>query len=399
MKENKTYKLLVCICFVFMIAVVPAFAQKSRSQLEKEKKDNLARIKESEQILSQTEQQKKTSLGQLRALNQQIRARTALIRSISDEVKFLETDISDLNIVTLALESDLGKLKEEYAAMVYASYKANWGLSKLTYLFSSSTFNQLTRRMKYLEQYAKARKTQAEEIQLVSEELKKQRDEVISKKEQQDALLKEQIAENDKLIKLKGKQSGLVSELSKKEKELKAELNKRKLAIKKLNDLIATEIKLEAGKKNSATAKVDLSKLSATFEKNRYKMPWPVDKGFISMKFGRHPHPVLKGEFEYNNGVIIQTQKNEKVKAVFDGKVRVVQKGIPLYKNMLIIKHGEYFTLYAYLDEINVKVGQTVSTQDVIGEVLTNKEGVSQLQFEVWKNTTNLNPEKWLKNR
>lgn len=382
-----------------MIAVVPAFAQKSRSQLEKEKKDNLARIKESEQILSQTEQQKKTSLGQLRALNQQIRARTALIRSISDEVKFLETDISDLNIVTLALESDLGKLKEEYAAMVYASYKANWGLSKLTYLFSSSTFNQLTRRMKYLEQYAKARKTQAEEIQLVSEELKKQRDEVISKKEQQDALLKEQIAENDKLIKLKGKQSGLVSELSKKEKELKAELNKRKLAIKKLNDLIATEIKLEAGKKNSATAKVDLSKLSATFEKNRYKMPWPVDKGFISMKFGRHPHPVLKGEFEYNNGVIIQTQKNEKVKAVFDGKVRVVQKGIPLYKNMLIIKHGEYFTLYAYLDEINVKVGQTVSTQDVIGEVLTNKEGVSQLQFEVWKNTTNLNPEKWLKNR
>lgn len=399
MKENKTYKLLICICFALIIALVPAFAQKSRSQLEREKKDNLARIKESEQILSQTELQKQTSLGQLRALNQQIRARTALIKSISDEVEFLETDISDLNIVTLALESDLEKLKEEYAAMVYASYKANWGLSKLTYLFSSTTFNQLTRRMKYLEQYSKARKTQAEEIQLVSEELKKQRDEMISKKEQQDELLKEQIAENDKLIKLKGKQSGLVSELSKKEKELKAELNKRKLAIKKLNDLIATEIKLEASKKNSSAAEVDLSKLSSTFEKNRYKMPWPVDKGFISMKYGKHPHPVLKGEYEYNKGVIIQTQKDEKVKAVFDGKVRVVQKGIPLYKNMLIIKHGEYFTLYAYLDEVNVKVGQTVSTQDVIGKVLTNKEGVSQLQFEVWKNTTNLNPEKWLKNR
>ena len=299
----------------------------------------------------------------------------------------------------MALESDLGKLKEEYAAMVYASYKANWGLGKLTYLFSSATFNQLTRRMKYLEQYAKARKTQAQEIEIVSEELRKQRDEVISKKEQQGDLLKVQIAENQKLLTLKGKQSGLVSELSKKDKELKKELNDRKSAIKKINDLIATEIKLETSKKSSATAKIDLSKLSATFEKNRYKMPWPVDKGFISMKFGKHPHPVLKGEFEYNKGVIIQTQKSEKVKAVFDGKVRVVQKGIPLYKNMLIIKHGEYFTLYAYLDEVNVKVGQAVSTQDIIGEVLTNKEGVSQLQFEVWKNTTNLNPEKWLKNR
>lgn len=382
-----------------MVFWLPAQAQKSRSQLEKEKKDNLARIRESEQILSQTEQQKKTSLGQLRALNQQIRARTALIRSISDEVRYLETDIDDLNIVTTALESDLKKLKEEYAAMVYASYKANWGLSKLTYLFSSTTFNQLTRRMKYLEQYAKARKTQAQEIQIVSEELRKQRDEVISKKDQQDELLKVQIAENEKLLTLKGKQSGLVTELSKKESELKRELNDRKSAIKKLNDLIATEIRLETSKKSSATAKIDLSKLSATFEKNRYKMPWPVDKGFISMKYGKHPHPVLKGEFEYNKGVIIQTQKNEKVRAVFDGKVRVVQKGIPLYKNMLIIKHGEYFTLYAYLDEVNVEVGQAVSTQDIIGEVLTNKEGVSQLQFEVWKNTTNLNPEKWLKNR
>ena len=139
-----------------------------------------------------------------------------------------------------------------------------------------------------------------------------------------------------------------------------------------------------------------MSKLSATFEKNRSKIPWPVDKGFISIKFGKHPHPVLKGEYEDNKGVIIQTPKQEKVKAVFEGTVRVVQRGIALYKNMLIIKHGEYFTLYAYLDKVDVQVGQKVSTQDVIGEVYTNKDGVSQLQFQVWKNTENLNPEKWL---
>ncbi|MGB3466841.1 MAG: peptidoglycan DD-metalloendopeptidase family protein [Cyclobacteriaceae bacterium] len=396
---SRVHIVISLLCLFTCILSQPAYSQKSRSQLEKEKKDNLARIKESEQILNQTEQKKKTSLGQLRALNQQIKARTALIESISDEVSYLSSDITDLGIVANALESDLEKLKQEYAQMIYASYKSSWGLNKLTYLFSSSTFNQLTRRMKYLEQYAAARKTQAQEIELVSLELKRQREEVISKKEQQDQLLQTQIAENEKLLKLKGKQSGLVTELSKKEKQLKKELNDRKAAINKLNDLIATEIKLEASKKNSATAKVDISKLSKTFEKNRYKMPWPVDKGFISMKYGKHPHPVLKGEYEYNKGVIIQTQKDEKVKAVFDGKVRVVQKGIPLYKNMLIIKHGEYFTLYAFLDEVNVEVGQTVSTQDIIGEVLTNKEGVSQLQFEVWKNTTNLNPEKWLKNR
>lgn len=399
MKGSSKYILVFLIGIFLLMGSQPLLAQKSRSQLEKEKKENLQRIKESEQILSQTEAEKKTSLGQLRALNQQIRARSALIKSLSDEIKYLETDISDLNIVTGALEKDLEKLKEEYAEMVYASYKSNWGLNKLTYLFSSSTFNQLNRRMKYLEQYARARKTQVLEIEIVSEELRSQRDEVILKKEEQDQLLKDQLSENAKLVALKGKQNGLVTELSKKEKQLKQELDDRRAAIKKLNTRIADIIKLESSKKSAAIAGVDFSKLSATFEKNRRQIPWPVDKGFISDKFGKHPHPVLKGEYLENQGVIIQTPKKEEVKAVFEGTVRVVQRGIALYKNMLIIKHGEYFTLYAYLDKIDVQVGQKVSTQDIIGEVYTNKDGVSQLEFQVWKNTKKLNPEKWLRSR
>ncbi|MEL7144853.1 MAG: peptidoglycan DD-metalloendopeptidase family protein [Bacteroidota bacterium] len=397
MKGSSKYTLIWMLSVCIMMCSIPLMAQKSRSQLEKEKKDNLLRIKESEQILSQTEEEKKTSLGQLRALNQQIRARRALINSLSDEIRYLEIDISDLNIVTESLEKDLEKLKEEYAEMVYASYKSSWGLNKLTFLFSSATFNQLNRRMKYLEQYAKARKTQVQEIEIVSEELKRQRDEVIQKKEEQGQLLKDQLAENAKLISLQGKQNGLVTELNKKEKQLKKELDDRRAAIKKLDARIADIIKLESSKKS--TAAVDLSKLSATFEKNKKQIPWPVEKGFVSIKFGKHPHPVIKGEYEDNQGVVIQTPKKEKVKAVFEGTVRVVQRGIALYRNMLIIKHGDYFTLYAYLDKIDVKVGQKVSTQDVIGEVYTNKDGVSQLQFQVWKNTKNLNPEKWLRSR
>ncbi len=397
MKKNKSYWLSVLLCFSFLAYAPLVLAQKSRSQLEKEKKENLAKIKEAQEILFQTEEKKQTSLGQLRALNQQISARKALISSISEEVNYLETDISDLNIVTTALSSDLEKLKEEYAAMIYASYKSNWGLSKLTYLFSSSTFNQLTRRMKYLEQYAEARKAQAQEIEIVSQELKNQIGAVVSKKEKQDILLREQVNENSKLLKLKGKQSGLISELSKKEKQLKTELADRNNAIKKLDGLITNIIKLETSKKT--TAKVDLSILSASFEKNRNKIPWPVNNGFVSMKFGKHPHPVLKGEYEDNKGVIIQTQKSEKVRAVFEGKVAVIQKGVPLYKNMLIIKHGDYFTTYAYLEDVDVKLGQSVKTNEVIGEVLTTKEGVSQLQFQIWKNTKTLNPEKWLSNR
>lgn len=382
---------LILLFFSFQVS----FAQKSKSQLEKEKKENLNKIVEAQKILQETEVEKQSSLGQLRALNQQIKARRALIKSITEEISYLDQDISDLTIVTEALNEDLKKLKDEYAEMIYSSYKSNSGVSKLTFLFSSETFNQLTRRVKYLEQYAEARKTTAKEIEIVSAELERQKDEVVVKKKEQDKLLSDQLKENEKLLSLKSKQNTLIAKLSGKEKQLKKELDDRKKMVAKFDKMIADIVKEEMEKTRAAAPGVASVSISTLFEENKKKLDWPVDEGFVSMKFGRHPHPVLKGQYEENMGVNIQTSKNEVVKAVFDGEVSVVRY-IPRMNYVVIVKHGEYFTTYTNLKTKNVARGDKVSANDVLGEVFTDNQGVSEFQFQIWKNKQKLDPEKWL---
>ncbi len=384
-----------CIIIFLTFSSLQVIAQKSRAQLEKEKKENLSKIIEAQKILQETELEKQTSLGQLRALNQQIKARQALIESITAEIRFLDEDISDLTIVSNALNKDLEALKAEYADMIYSSYKSSSGVSKLTFLFSSGTFNQLTRRMKYLEQYAQARKTTAKEIEIVSAELQRQRDEVVQKKEEQDKLLNEQLKENKKLISLKSKQSKLIAKLSGKEKQLKKELDDRKKLVAKFDQMIADIVKAEMERTRAEAPGVASVSVSTLFEENKKKLDWPVEKGFVSMKFGKHPHPVLKGQYEENMGVNIQTNKNELVKAVFDGEVSVVRY-IPRMNYVVIIKHGEYFTTYTNLKTKNVERGQKVAANDVIGEVYTDNQGVSEFQFQIWKNKEKLDPEQWL---
>ncbi len=395
MFSSKTYLVGLVLIILFPGLI---FAQKSRNQLEKEKKENLSKIVEAQKILQETEVEKQSSLGQLRALNQQIKARQALIKSISEEVAFLEEDIYDLSTVTTALQADLKKLKEEYARMIYSSYKSNWGFNKLMFLFSSSTFNQLTRRMKYLEQYADARKTTAKEIEIVSAELQRQIDEVTSKKQEQDKLLSEQVKENKNLVNLKNKQTQLLAQLSGKEKELKKELDERKKMVSKLDNMIAEIVKAELERTRNEAPGVASISMSTLFEENQKKLIWPVNEGFVSQKFGKHPHPVLKGQYEENMGVNIQTSKNEHVRAVFDGEVSVVRY-IPRMNYVVIVKHGEYFTTYTNLKTKNVNRGQKVKANDILGEVFTDTQGVSEFQFQIWKNKTKLDPEKWLSPR
>ncbi|MEQ8580321.1 MAG: peptidoglycan DD-metalloendopeptidase family protein [Marinoscillum sp.] len=382
--------------FVWLLAS-GVYAQKTKSQLEQEKRENLSKIAEAEKILSDTESEKKATLGQLRALNQQIEAREGLISALNQEVGLLNGEINDLSIVVNALQSDLKNLKQEYAAMIYSSYKANHGYSKLTFLFSARTFNQLYMRLKYLEQYADARKIQARQIEEVSRELDAQRNQVEIKRSEQKTLLNQQLAENRKLINLKTKQSGLVQELTKKEKELKKELADRKQAVDRLDNLIAEIVRkeLERSKTLSSTAIANEDEISASFESNKNKLAWPVSSGFISSKFGKHPHPVMKGIMQDNPGVDIQTQKDESVKSVYDGKVIQIAY-VPGMYNVVILQHGEYYTVYSRLKEVNVKKGTLVKRAQPLGAVHTDTNGVSEVHFEVWKNYAKLNPEQWL---
>ncbi|MEQ8546901.1 MAG: peptidoglycan DD-metalloendopeptidase family protein [Cyclobacteriaceae bacterium] len=392
------YKGLQFLSFIFLLLFSSQLiAQKTKVQLEQEKRDNLKKIAEAEKILLDTEFEKKATLGQLRAINQQISAREGLISSLNGEISLLNGEITDLSIVVTSLQSDLRKLKEEYAEMIYASYKANKGFGKLTFLFSSKTFNQLFMRLKYLEQYTEARKIQAELIEIVSNELDQQRSQVEEKRAQQEVLLVQQLAENRKLLKLKSKQSSVIAQLNKKEKELRKELQNRKSAIDRLDNLIADILRkeIERSKSLSTKAIADEEEVTVLFESMKNKLVWPVTTGFVSSKFGRHPHPVVKGIMEDNPGVDIQTSQNSDVKSVFGGKVVTIAV-VPGMNNAVIVQHGDYFTLYAKLKDVKVKRGQLINKDDIIGAVYTDKNGVSELHFQVWKGRIKLNPEKWL---
>ncbi|MBL7874568.1 MAG: peptidoglycan DD-metalloendopeptidase family protein [Cyclobacteriaceae bacterium] len=396
---------IVLLCF--FILFFSAQAQKSKTQLQREKQESLEKIKETEKILAETGVQKKNSLGELSALNQRISQQESLIKSIRGEISLLDYDISENNQIIDALARDLEKLREEYAAMLFSAQKASGKIDKLMFLFSAQSFDQLLMRLKYMEQYGKARQDQAVAIEKVQLILKEQVRVTEVKRGEKNNLLNDELKENKQLTGLKQKQRSLVNSLEKQEKQLRKDLEATKKAVAELDVLIAKIIKEELEraarearerdtKKNSRDASDVSIALSASFQDNKNKFPWPVS-GFVSQKFGRQQHPVLKGIVIQNDGVNIQTKQGEGVRSVFNGEVSAVAF-TPGMGNTVIVRHGEYFTVYTGLKEISVKKGQQVSTNQEIGKVLSNSDGISELRFQIRKNFDALDPQEWLRN-
>jgi murein hydrolase activator len=380
-----------------------SYGQKSKAQLQKEKQQNLAKIKETEKILAETGAEKKNTLGELVALNQRISQQESLIKSIKNEISFLDYDISENNQIIESLEKDVKKLKEEYAAMIFSAQKASGKVDKLTFLFSARSFDQLLMRLKYMEQYGKARQSQAEAIGKVQQILREQVHITELKRGEKNNLLADEVKENKELTGLKEKQRSVVKSLEKQEKKLRKDLEATKKAVAELDDLIAKIIKEELeraarerdGNKSKGVSDAAIA-LSNSFEENKNKFPWPV-AGFVSQRFGRQKHPVLKGIEIQNDGVNIQTKQGEEVRSIFNGEVSRVAF-TPGMGNTVIIKHGEYFTVYTGLKDISVKQGQHVTTNQELGKVLVNGEGISELRFQIRKNFDALNPQEWLRN-
>jgi septal ring factor EnvC (AmiA/AmiB activator) len=386
--------LTISLAFLF----TGSFAQKNKNQLQKEKQKNLARIKETEKILTETSKKKKNSLGELSAINQRILDQEALINSIDREVKLLDRDLQENFGILSTLEDDLDKMKAEYRKMAFAAQRAGSSMNKLTFLFASSTFDQFAMRMKYMEQYSKARKEQVRAIGLIQQQLKEQVRQIDSLKSEKTTLLDDEIKENNQLTSLKKKQRTIVQSLEKEEKSLRKELAETKKAVAKLDKLIAEIVREEmerAARETRAGLSAAASLTSASFEGNKKKFSWPVN-GFISQRYGKQRHPVLTRVETWNDGVNIQTKEGEKVKSIFQGEVRRVAF-IPAIGTSVIINHGEYFSVYAGLKDVFVKSGQKVTSNQEIGSVMMNGEGISELRFQIRKNIVSLDPEEWLR--
>ncbi len=389
----RKYKIYLLI---FLFSFQQSFSQQSRNSLEKQRDNNLLKIEQAERIINETEKSKKITVGKLNVINKQIINRQDLIINLKRDVKAQTSEILTLRSLISSLKKDFKVLNNEYSEMIYHSYKSRSSLDRLSFIFSSKSYNQMFRRFNYIFQYSKFRRNQINEIEKVSLELSDQEKRLLDVNKKQNFLLKEEVSENNKLQKLKGRQKRIISDLNKKQRGLRKEINDRKISLEKLDKLIRDIIRRE--KESSLLSEddnIDLLKLTEGFESNIGKLSWPVQSGFISNRFGEHPHPVIKTVKIKNDGIDIQTSKSSRVFAVYSGKVSTVAF-IPGMNNVIIINHGDYYTLYAKLKNLKVEKGDIIKEGQVIAELITNSDGITLLQFQIWKNNIKLNPEKWI---
>lgn len=401
----------VLIFTLLLTSMAHGQTKKSREQLEKDKIEIQKRLKEFDVILKQTTTTKKTSIKELNAITNQFQSQNRLVNTIDREVNLLSNEILETENQIAGLEKELIELKSEYGRMIYTSSKLNRGLSIVAFVFSSANFNQLYMRLKYLRQYTDSRKQQAAQIEKLSTELANQRIQLDDQKEDKVKVLVEEKTEKETLAKMRKEQQGLVNTLSKKERDIQKQITATKKQQEQLNRMIKSAIEAEiklaeaaSKKEKSTTTKKagtsmpmtpEAAALSSSFAGNKGKLPWPVETGMVSQRYGTYPHPSLKGITLENDGIDIRTQPNANVRAVFDGVVSRVTT-IPGYGNTLIIKHGEYFTMYSRLKTITVTAGQTVKAKAVIGQVATSAEGIAEVHFQTWKGLQIMDPGTWI---
>jgi murein hydrolase activator len=393
-----------------------SFSQESKEKLQKSKKQLEDEIRFTSKLLEETHRTKENSLNKVILLNKQIERRQSLIQAISGEVTQIQAQMELQQTHISSMSDELKKMKYEYARMIYYAYKNLNSYNRLLFIFSAENFNQAYRRLLYYQQYSAYRRTQAELIRTAQMNLTRKQRELEETRAQKLTLARTEESEKGQLTKEKEEKDKTVQQLSRKEKELEASLREKQKTAEKLEreieKLIASEIRAAAerakksdsrdakSKMKSAKTEIMLTSdeqvLSTSFAANKGRLPWPAEQGVITSSFGEHPHPVLKYVKVKNNGIDISTSKGASVRTVFNGKVSRVMS-FPSLNKVVIIRHGEYLTVYSNLEETSVKDGQTVTTKQLIGKIHTNPEdSKTDLHFELWLGKTTLDPQEWL---
>jgi septal ring factor EnvC (AmiA/AmiB activator) len=371
----------------------------SKETLEKERTKLLRDIKFTNKLLSETKTNQGTALEELQAIKQQITLRKRLIRTIDREAVALQKKMNRNKEQIEMLESDLVDLKEQYAELMYISYKNKSADDKLLYIFASDNLYQAWMRMSHLKELAKYQERQGELIVESKAEIVAKNAELKEQKKEKLVLIDEQKKAKSQMDKDKARAQSLLDDLKSQEQDLKKKLQDQEKKKKELDKQIRKALEAEANKVPGGFKLSPEEKLvSSTFVKNKGGLPWPVDKGVIIGRFGVHPHPVLPGVEITNNGIDIATEKGATCRAIFEGEVTGVMD-IPGAGMAVIIKHGGYRTVYANLKEVLVEKGQIVDTKQTVG-VLLDEDNRSVAHLEIWQITSagmkKSDPQKWI---
>ena len=391
------------VCLLLFISF-NSFAQETRKELEARRKEIQIEKEQINKLLAQAVSKEKGYLSQLNEIILKIDIQEKLIAAYNAESRAINNEIRGNQNKINALNSELKKLKKDYGDMIYKSYKSKSEQSRIMFIMSSENFYQAYKRLQYMKQYTSFRRTQGEEIAVKAAEMEVLNDTLKVRKKEQEKLRASSKKEQRKLEDKKKSQEEIVAKIKKKEKKYKAEIREKQKQQQRINakiekiirDAIAKENK-KTGKKSSKFVLTAETKLvAAKFEGNKGKLPWPVDNGFVSTRYGKQRHPIYKNNEIQSNGVRITTAKGSSARATFDGTVLLIQK-VSGNKKAVFVQHGNYITLYSGLESVLVKKGDKVSTKQILGKIYTDKiTNKTILSFQIWKNTTRLNPALWI---
>lgn len=435
--------LWIWVLLAVLTAPVSLFAQ-SKKDLEEKRKKIIRDIETTQRMIKKTAKTKETTYDRYIALQSQIQSREALIQTLEAEITSAEDGISRNQMVISALSSDVTKMREDYGKTVRNAFRRKTLTNPLLYILSAESLNQAFRRWLFLRKYDERRREQAEAIRSTQEmltrktqgleETRVEKENLLLSIQGQKSTLSEELIEKDVILK----------DLSKDEVRLKADLDKKREAHEALNSAIEAIIQEEVRKRieearskpkpaveaspkeaikpkdiskpvaekapepkpvkpanpdvsTAETASVSADNHSLNFQKNKGRLPWPVESGFVSRGYGKQRHPTLKNIEITNNGVDIRTEEGASVRSVAEGKVAGVQF-VPGHDYTVILQHGDFYTVYTNLASTPLAKGQDVKAKQNIGQVSTNNiTGTSELHFEVWQQKERMNPALWIK--
>ena len=398
--------------FYILIFFALGFGQLKAQQISKQQKELEAQrirlkkeIKQINTILFKNSKTRKNALTEVEDLQVKLNVRSELIKVTNQQANLLTSKIR-INEKNISVQrKELEDLKSEYANLIRKSYESKSLQNRLMFLFSSENFLQAYKRLQYLKQYARYRRRQGKAISEKTKLLQQLNQMLSNEKADKILLIEENRIVQKEIEKEKKEQNSLIKNLERKQKKLASQISKKekqqRAIDREINRLIREAIAASnsrAGKKGKKTFQLtpEAKLLADNFISNKGRLPWPLEKGIVVQGFGRQRHPVVKTTIIQSNGVVIATEPLAQVRAVFEGEVMsvIVIKGS---NPSVLIRHGNFITLYTNLAKLYVKKGEKVNAKQAIGEVFTNQQtGKTQLQFGIFNNVKALNPKDWV---
>ena len=435
------------LLFVFLIILTTGLQAQTKEELQRQKVLLQDQIDLASELLLKTKNTKEASLSELQTLNQKIEARNKLIRTMDRQIRSIDREVMRKAKEIKNLEIRVDSLKSDYADLIKLAQRQQKPRDQILFILSSSSFAQAAKRMQYFKDMAAYRERQVQQIAIAQETLARERETLIAKKAEK---IQVQTAQEGEKLALQADaqvQETTVQNLQSKESTLKKNIDKKQREAQQLEQQIkriiaeemrkakeraersslegeAKELGLVSGKdysrrtSNKALKKLidktraakgldvrddgpsfamtpEARALANNFASNKGALPWPVERGIITGKFGKHPHPIVKGVIVDNPHIEITTEENAIVRSVFEGEVSSVVP-IPGANVMVLVRHGNYFTVYSNLINVKVKAGDVVSLKEPIGTAFTDEEGKTMVQLGIWKDADIQDPNPWL---